>query len=164
MAELPSREQILAVLRDEPMVSSRLRGALGIPKKSKLAFKQELADMVVEGVLVRNNRKEYLLGEKDSAPEDKEFIDRPAARKNFDDRREGARSRRQRNDDDGASIKRAMTAGLSRKRERTGNILSRTARTLRARKARRSHSAFIRIRASSTRCSLKLKSPRCRAI
>ncbi len=108
MAELPSREQILAVLRDEPMMSSRLRGALGIPKKSKLAFKQELADMVAEGVLVRNNRKEYLLGEKDSAPEDKEFIDRPPAHKNFDERREGARSRRQRNDDDGASIKRGV--------------------------------------------------------
>jgi ribonuclease R len=42
MQELPSQEQILAVLRDEPMVGSRLRGALGISKKSKLSFKQKL--------------------------------------------------------------------------------------------------------------------------
>ena len=34
---LPSEEQIIAILRDEPMVGSQLRGALGLPKKQKMA-------------------------------------------------------------------------------------------------------------------------------
>ena len=36
---LPSEEQIIAILRDEPMVGSQLRGALGLPKKQKMAFR-----------------------------------------------------------------------------------------------------------------------------
>ena len=38
---LPSEEQIIAILRDEPMVGSRLRSALGLPKKQKMAFKHD---------------------------------------------------------------------------------------------------------------------------
>lgn len=92
MAELPTKEQILSLLRDEPMVGSRLRGALGLPKKQKMAFKLLLAEMVDEGTLVRTNHKEYRLNDK--APE--EGAEKP--RKKEDNRRPGARSRRQRDD------------------------------------------------------------------
>ncbi len=85
--QLPTKEQILSVLRDEPMVGSRLRGALGLPKKLKLSFKQLLAEMVEEGTLTRTCHKEYRLGEKDST----EVSPKNAA----DNRRPGARSRRQ---------------------------------------------------------------------
>ena len=44
MQDLPSKEQIIAVVRDEPMVGSQLRRAMGITKHKKLAFKQLLAD------------------------------------------------------------------------------------------------------------------------
>ena len=46
MQDLPSKEQIIAVVRDEPMVGSQLRRAMGITKHKKLAFKQLLAEMV----------------------------------------------------------------------------------------------------------------------
>ena len=49
MQDLPSKEQIIAVVRDEPMVGSQLRRAMGITKHKKLAFKQLLAEMVNEG-------------------------------------------------------------------------------------------------------------------
>ena len=63
---LPSEEQIIAILRDEPMVGSQLRGALGLPKKQKMAFKQMLADMVERGLLKRTSHKEYQLGDGES--------------------------------------------------------------------------------------------------
>lgn len=99
MQELPSQEQILAVLRDEPMVGSRLRGALGIAKKSKLSFKQKLAEMVSAGILARNNRKEYLLGDLDAPAEEKEP---------YDNRRPSARSRTQKVEETGTSIKKGV--------------------------------------------------------
>ena len=55
---LPSEEQIIAILRDEPMVGSQLRGALGLPKKQKMAIKQMLADMVERGLLKRTSHKD----------------------------------------------------------------------------------------------------------
>lgn len=60
--QLPSKEQIVAVVRDEPMVGSQLRRAMGISKHNKLAFKQLLAEMVSEGVLARTSNKEYTPG------------------------------------------------------------------------------------------------------
>ena len=54
---LPSEEQIIAILRDEPMVGSQLRGALGLPKKQKMSFKQLLADMVERGLLKRTSHR-----------------------------------------------------------------------------------------------------------
>jgi DNA-binding IclR family transcriptional regulator len=66
---LPSEEQIIAILRDEPMVGSQLRGALGLPKKQKMAFKQMLADMVERGLLKRTSHKEYQLGDGESLEE-----------------------------------------------------------------------------------------------
>ena len=83
--QLPTKEQILSVLRDEPMVGSRLRGALGLPKKLKLSFKQLLADMVADGILERTCRKEYRLGKNDISETEK---------KESDNRRLGARSRK----------------------------------------------------------------------
>lgn len=62
MQELPSKEQIVAAVRDEPMVGSELRRALGITKHKKLAFKQLLAEMVNEGTLARTSSKEYTPG------------------------------------------------------------------------------------------------------
>ena len=69
---LPSEEQIIAILRDEPMVGSQLRGALGLPKKQKMAFKQMLADMVERGLLKRTSHKEYQLGDGESLEEKRE--------------------------------------------------------------------------------------------
>jgi ribonuclease R len=60
MAELPASERIIALLRDEPMTGSQLRGVLGISKKSKIAFKQQLAGLVEQGLLGRNGKKQYL--------------------------------------------------------------------------------------------------------
>lgn len=97
MAELPSQETILSLLRDEPMTGSRLRGALGIPKKMKLSFKQKLADMVYHGILARNGKKEYLPGD----PE--KIILEPKT----DNRRLGARSRLQKQEVS-ASIQRGV--------------------------------------------------------
>ena len=62
MQDLPSKEQIIAVVRDEPMVGSQLRRAMGITKHKKLAFKQLLAEMVNEGSLARTSNKEYTPG------------------------------------------------------------------------------------------------------
>lgn len=87
MAQLPTKEQILTLLRDEPMTGSRLRGALGLPKKLKLSFKQLLAEMVEDGTLNRTCHKEYRLSEKEPGLE--------TPKKNVDNRRLGARSRRQ---------------------------------------------------------------------
>ena len=69
---LPSEEQIIAILRDEPMVGSRLRSALGLPKKQKMAFKQMLADMVDRGLLKRTSHKEYQLGDGETVEEKRE--------------------------------------------------------------------------------------------
>ncbi len=62
MQDLPSKEQIVAAVRDEPMVGSQLRRALGITKHKKLEFKQLLAEMVSEGSLARTSSKEYTPG------------------------------------------------------------------------------------------------------
>lgn len=86
MAQLPTKAQILALLRDEPMTGSRLRGALGLPKKLKLSFKQLLAEMVEDGTLNRTCHKEYRLSEKEPGAENLKVKD---------NRRPGARSRRQ---------------------------------------------------------------------
>lgn len=86
MAQLPTKAQILALLRDEPMTGSRLRGALGLPKKLKLSFKQLLAEMVEDGTLNRTCHKEYRLSEKEPGTENLKVKD---------NRRPGARSRRQ---------------------------------------------------------------------
>lgn len=82
MQNLPSKEQIVAVVRDEPMVGSQLRRAMGISKHNKLAFKQLLAEMVGEGSLARTSNKEYTPGKNEvSAPDSAEERDnrRPAA-------------------------------------------------------------------------------------
>lgn len=86
MAELPTKEQVLTLLRDEPMTGARLRGALGLPKKLKMSFKQMLAEMVDEGVLTRTCHKEYQLGS-EKPEESNKKVER-------DNRRPGARSRR----------------------------------------------------------------------
>ncbi len=98
MSELPSQEAILSLLRDEPMTGSRLRGALGVPKKMKLSFKQKLADMVHYGVLSRNGKKEYLPGNPDKIE---------AAEETRDNRRPAARSRTQKTRTE-ASVKRGI--------------------------------------------------------
>lgn len=107
--QLPSEEQILAILRDEPMVGSQLRGALGLPKKQKMAFKQLLADMVERGVLKRTSHKEYQLGDGEPLEEKaekrrKKFADQGSE----DNRRPGARSRRQKDDSSETRIKRGI--------------------------------------------------------
>lgn len=80
MQELPSKEQIVAAVRDEPMVGSELRRALGITKHKKLAFKQLLAEMVNEGILARTSSKEYTPGTGDLETVDvKKDNRRPAA-------------------------------------------------------------------------------------
>lgn len=94
--KLPSEEQILAVLHDEPMVGSRLRAALGLPKKQKMAFKQLLAEMVEQGILKRTSHKEYQPGDGESLEEKRENrIKKFAEQGDGDNRRPGARSRRQ---------------------------------------------------------------------
>lgn len=83
MAMLPTKDQILAIIRDESMTGSRLRGSLGLPKKLKLSFKQLLADMVKEGLLERTCHKEYILGSGEPVDTSSKFSDngqRPAAR------------------------------------------------------------------------------------
>ncbi|MCK9181290.1 MAG: RNB domain-containing ribonuclease [Fibrobacteraceae bacterium] len=103
MQGLPSKEQIIAMLRDEPMVSSQLRGAMGISKRSKLAFKQLLAEMVGEGSLVRNSNKQYSMG----SGEVKETLKNT---EESDNRRPAAKSRRSRVsfDDDAERIHRGI--------------------------------------------------------
>lgn len=95
MDNLPSKEQIVAVLRDEPMVGSQLRRAMGITKHKKLAFKQLLAEMVGEGSLARTSNKEYTPGKVDVSSVD------PAEER--DNRRPAATSRRKATFDDDES-------------------------------------------------------------
>lgn len=90
MSSLPTKEQIVAVVRDEPMVGSQLRRAMGISKHNKLAFKQLLAEMVSEGSLARTSNKEYTPGKGEISPESLER----------DNRRPAATSRRKATFDD----------------------------------------------------------------
>ena len=106
---LPSEEQIIAILRDEPMVGSRLRSALGLPKKQKMAFKQMLADMVDRGLLKRTSHKEYQLGDGESVEEKRENrIKKIAEQYPEDNRRPGARSRRQNDKENETRVKRGI--------------------------------------------------------
>ena len=95
MQNLPSKEQIVAVVRDEPMVGSQLRRAMGISKHNKLAFKQLLAEMVGEGSLARTSNKEYTPGKNDVSASD--FAEER------DNRRPAATSRRKATFDDDES-------------------------------------------------------------
>ena len=107
--ELPSEEQIIAILRDEPMVGSQLRSALGLPKKQKMAFKQLLADMIERGVLKRSAHKEYQLGDGEPLEEKREKRLKKFAEQGVEDnRRPGARSRRQTEKDSGTRVKRGI--------------------------------------------------------
>ncbi|WP_290739800.1 ribonuclease R family protein [Fibrobacter sp. UBA3718] len=106
---LPSEDQIIAILRDEPMVGSRLRSALGLPKKQKMAFKQLLADMVDRGLLKRTSHKEYQLGDGESVEEKREKRVKKIAEQNPEDnRRLGARSRRQTGKENETRVKRGI--------------------------------------------------------
>lgn len=106
---LPSEEQIIAILRDEPMVGSQLRGALGLPKKQKMAFKQLLADMVERGLLKRTSHKEYQLGDGESLEEKREKRFKKIAEQGAEDnRRPGARSRRQTGKENETRVKRGI--------------------------------------------------------
>ena len=106
---LPSEEQIIAILRDEPMVGSQLRGALGLPKKQKMAFKQMLADMVERGLLKRTSHKEYQLGDGESLEEKREKRFKKIAEQGAEDnRRPGARSRRQTGKENETRVKRGI--------------------------------------------------------
>lgn len=80
MAELPQRDLILALLRDEPMTGSQLRGVLGVGKKQKIGFKLLLSEMLEQGFLARNGKKQYLPVDPESRKEEKEYSGRPAAR------------------------------------------------------------------------------------
>ena len=107
--QLPSEEQIIAILHDEPMVGSRLRAALGLPKKQKMAFKQLLADMVEQGILKRTTHKEYQLGDGEPLEEKREKrLKKFAEQSDGDNRRPGARSRRQNTDDKSTRVKRGF--------------------------------------------------------
>ncbi|MCQ2125453.1 MAG: RNB domain-containing ribonuclease [Fibrobacter sp.] len=97
--QLPTVEQIVAVLREESMVGSRLRASLGLPKKQKMAFKQLLAELVEQGVLKRTNHKEYQIGDGEPLEEKREKrLKKVAEQGGEDNRRPGARSRRQTED------------------------------------------------------------------
>lgn len=93
MSSLPTKEQIVAVVRDEPMVGSQLRRAMGISKHNKLAFKQLLAEMVSEGSLARTSNKEYTPGKGEI----------PVEENAKDNRRPAATSRRKATFDDDES-------------------------------------------------------------
>lgn len=95
MQNLPSKEQIVAVVRDEPMVGSQLRRAMGISKHNKLAFKQLLAEMVSEGSLARTSNKEYTPGKNEVSASD--------SSEERDNRRPAATSRRKATFDDDES-------------------------------------------------------------
>lgn len=106
---LPSEDQIIAILRDEPMVGSRLRSALGLPKKQKMAFKQLLADMVDRGLLKRTSHKEYQLGDGETVEEKHEKrVKKIAEQYPEDNRRLGARSRRQTGKENETRVKRGI--------------------------------------------------------
>lgn len=97
--QLPTEEQIVALLREEPLVGSRIRAAFGLPKKQKMAFKQLLADMVEQGILKRTNHKEYQIGDGEPLEEKREKrLKKLAEVSDGDNRRPGARSRRQTED------------------------------------------------------------------
>lgn len=109
MAQLPSEEQIISILRDEPMVGSQLRGALGLPKKQKMAFKQLLADMVERGLLKRTSHKEYQLGDGETLEEKADKRRKKFAEQGPEDnRRPGARSRRQNDKENETRVKRGI--------------------------------------------------------
>ena len=81
------------------MVGSRLRASLGLPKKQKMAFKQLLAELVEQGVLKRTNHKEYQIGDGEPLEEKREKrLKKVAEQGGEDNRRPGARSRRQTED------------------------------------------------------------------
>ncbi len=97
--QLPTEEQIVALLREEPLVGSKIRAAFGLPKKQKMAFKQLLADMVEQGILKRTSHKEYQIGDGEPLEEKREKRLKKVAEQGGDDnRRPGARSRRQTED------------------------------------------------------------------
>lgn len=107
--QLPSEDQILAILHDEPMVGSRLRAALGLPKKQKVAFKQLLAEMVEQGLLKRTSNKEYQPGDGESLEEKREKrLKKMAEASDGDNRRPAARSRRQTTDDKSTRVRRGI--------------------------------------------------------
>ncbi|MCQ2101296.1 ribonuclease R [Fibrobacter sp. UWH9] len=107
--QLPTVEQIVAVLREEPMVGSRLRASLGLPKKQKMEFKQLLADLVSQGVLKRTNHKEYQIGDGEPLEEKREKrLKKLAEASDGDNRRPGARSRRQTTDDKSTRVRRGV--------------------------------------------------------
>lgn len=113
MNSLPTPEQILSLLKREgSMVGSRMRGILGITKKSKIAFKQLLAEMQQEGFLDRDDKKQYVPANprrkaNPDAPEDK----KPAR----DERRPAARSRRQKTGAEDSSPPRLLRGILLKK-------------------------------------------------
>ena len=91
------------------MVGSRLRSALGLPKKQKMAFKQLLADMVEQGLLKRTSHKEYQLGDGEPLEEKREKRIKKIAEQGVEDnRRPGARSRRQTGKENETRIKRGI--------------------------------------------------------
>lgn len=107
--QLPTVEQIVAVLREEPMVGSRLRASLGLPKKQKMEFKQLLADLVSQGVLKRTNHKEYQIGDGEPLEEKREKrLKKLAEASDGDNRRPGARSRRQTTDEKSTRVRRGV--------------------------------------------------------
>ena len=91
------------------MVGSQLRSALGLPKKQKMAFKQLLADMIERGVLKRSAYKEYQLGDGEPLEDKREKRRKKLAEQGIEDnRRPGARSRRQTEKDTGTRVKRGI--------------------------------------------------------
>ena len=91
------------------MVGSRLRSALGLPKKQKMAFKQMLADMVDRGLLKRTSHKEYQLGDGETVEEKREKrVKKIAEQYPEDNRRPGARSRRQTGKENETRVKRGI--------------------------------------------------------
>ncbi|MCF0224818.1 MAG: RNB domain-containing ribonuclease [Fibrobacter sp.] len=110
--QLPTEEQIIAILHDEPMVGSRLRASLGLPKKQKMAFKQLLADMVEQGLLKRTSHKEYQIGDGETLEEKRENRRKKLDEQGSDNRRPGARSRRQTTKED-SRIKRGVLHQVS---------------------------------------------------
>lgn len=91
------------------MVGSQLRGALGLPKKQKMAFKQLLADMVDRGLLKRTSHKEYQLGDGEPLEEKQEKRRKKLAEQGVEDnRRPGARSRRQNDKENETRVKRGI--------------------------------------------------------
>jgi ribonuclease R len=74
-------------IRDDSMTGSRLRGALGLPKKLKLSFKQMLAEMVREGLLKEHAKRNIFLGIVNQLHLQKTlFSPRPAAKSRKEDR------------------------------------------------------------------------------